>query len=91
MVDPKWKRLTIDQFAAENERWLARYRPPSARSVRTDSFENDILTLYAWPAFQVGYQYERVGSRVQAQQWYEKALAIHPQLEQARRALAGLN
>ncbi len=88
VVEPKSKRMTIDQLAVENEPLLRRYRPPLPQRIRPESFEKDILDAYAWPAFRLGDQYERAGAGQEARAWYARALSIDPYLAGLRAALA---
>ena len=53
-----------------------------------NTFEADILNVYAYPAFNIGGTCERAGLKTEARDWYQRALAINPQFPQARQALA---
>jgi hypothetical protein len=88
MVEPSAKRFTMEEMVADNERLLRQYRPPAPDSIKAGSFEEQILTLYAWPALRIGNDYELVGLKSEARKWYERSLAIDPQLPQIREALA---
>ena len=74
----------------ENKRLLEQNRPPPPDAIRTDSFENDILIMYAWPAFRIGTDCTRMGLKSEARIWYERALAINPYFAPAREALTRL-
>src|SRR5581483_4619497 len=88
IVEPKSTARTMDEMVRDNERLLPRYRPPNPRLVRHESFEEDILNVYTWPAFRLGSDYERVGGKTEARRWYERALSINPDFKMARDALA---
>ncbi len=78
------------RLAAENERLLASYRPPSFSSTRPHSWERAILEDYAYGPYRVGKQFESGGLYGDARRWYERALALDPELREARDALAAL-
>jgi len=88
VIKPKSKRLTIDQMVDANDQLLKRYRPPEFGAIRPATFEHDILDVYAWPAFRFGGEYERAGARAEASRWYERALAMDPDLAPAREGMA---
>jgi dolichyl-phosphate-mannose-protein mannosyltransferase len=89
-VEPKSKTIPLEQMISENETLLARSHPPAFEAVHRETFESDILNIYAWPAFRIGTDCERVGLAVEARNWYQRALAINPQFRQAREAIARL-
>jgi hypothetical protein len=89
-VTPKSQDVPLDQLLAENEELLGRCHPPEPRTVHSNTFEADILNVYAYPAFSIGGSCERVGLTEQARTWYQRALAINPQFSKAREALARL-
>lgn len=89
-VEPKSRTMRLDQMIAENEKLLARHHPPSLASIHRETFESDILNMYAWPAFRIGNDCARVGLKPEARSWFERALAINPQFSQARDALTRL-
>jgi hypothetical protein len=88
VIKPKSKRLSIDQMVDANDQLLKRYRPPEFSAIRPATFEHDILDVYAWPAFRFGGEYERAGARAEASRWYERALAMDPDLVPAREGMA---
>ncbi len=88
IIESKEKKFTIDEMVNDNERLSSRYRPPSIRDVRVRSFEQDILSAYAWPAFRIGNDYERIGRKTDARNWFQRALSIDPNLAPAREGLA---
>jgi len=89
-IEPKSKSIPLEQMVSENERVLAQLRPPPFATVHRETFESDILTIYAWPAFRIGNDCAQVGLESEARNWYERALTINPQFSQARQALARL-
>ena len=90
VVEPLAKTFALQDMLNENEQLLHRYRPPAYQAIRPNSFETDILTLYAWPAFRIGTDCENSGLKHEAQIWYERALGINPHFSRAREALARL-
>jgi hypothetical protein len=90
VVRPKSRDVTLDILLAENEQLLGRCHPPAPGTVRTNTFEEDILNIYAYPAFNVGGTCERAGLKAEALAWYQRALAVNPQFSKAREALARL-
>jgi tetratricopeptide (TPR) repeat protein len=90
IVEPRSKNIPLQGMIEENARLFNRYHLPAANSVRTGTFENDILTAYAWPAFRIGTDCARVGLSQEARRWYERALDMKPNFSQARDALARL-
>jgi len=85
---PKSQDVPLDMLLAQNEQLLSRCHPPAPGSVRANTFEADILNVYAYPAFSIAATCERAGLKAEARTWYERALAINPQFSQARQALA---
>jgi hypothetical protein len=90
VIMPKSRQVPMETLLAENEQLLSRCHPPPPGTIRTDTFEADILSIYAYPAFNIGGSCERVGWPAEARLWYQRALAINPQFSQAREALARL-
>lgn len=85
---PKSQDVPLDVLLAQNEQLLSRCHPPAPGSVHANTFEADILNVYAYPAFSIAATCERAGLKAEARTWYERALAINPQFSQARQALA---
>lgn len=85
---PKSQDVPLDVLLAQNEQLLGHCHPPAPGSVRANTFEADILNVYAYPAFSIAATCERAGLKAEARTWYERALAINPQFSQARQALA---
>jgi len=81
---------SVEDLARENDRVMFRYRIPSAADVRGRPWEQAILSDYAFPAFLVGQQYDIARQYAQARAWYARAIAIDPQMQRARDALARL-
>ncbi len=90
VVEPRSKNIPLEQMIQENERFFDSYHLPSPAAIRTDTFEADIMTMYAWPAFRIANDCATVGLRDHARKWYQRALAINPQFPKAREALARL-
>jgi hypothetical protein len=88
IIESKSKRFTIQEMVDDNEQLSKRYCPPAPQAIRSETFEHDILDVYAWPALRFGGEYERVGAKVEARAWYKRALAIDPDLSLAREGLA---
>jgi hypothetical protein len=80
----------LAQLLAENEQLFSRCHPPAPGAVRPNTFEADILNVYAYPPFNLGGICERVALKAEARTWYQRALAINPELSKAREALARL-
>ncbi len=79
-----------DRLVAENERLLSLYRPPAFGATRPRSWERGILEDYAYGPYRVGKQFEDGRIYTEARRWYERALALDPELGEARDALSAL-
>jgi Protein of unknown function (DUF2723) len=90
LITPRSHEIPLDRLLAENEQLLGRCHPPASGTVRTNTFEADILSIYAYPAFNIGGICERAGLSTEARVWYKRALAVNPQFSKAREALARL-
>jgi hypothetical protein len=90
LITPKSHDVSLDRLLAQNEQLLGRCHPPAPGTVHTNTFEADILSVYAYPAFNIGGTCERAGLTAEARAWYQRALAINPQFSKAREALARL-
>jgi hypothetical protein len=90
VVQPKSRDVPLELVLSQNEQLLARCHPPSAGAVRMNTFESDILNVYAYAPFTIGGTCERAGLKDAARSWYESALAINPNFSKAREALARL-
>jgi len=87
VVEPMAKDVTLPEMIADNERLLARYRPPSPSAIRPQTFERAVLTLYAIAPYMVGQDCEKLQSYAEARVWYQRAAAQDPNLTLAREAL----
>jgi hypothetical protein len=87
-IEPLAKDVGLPQMASDNERLLAHYRPPAADAIDPRTFERGILVQYAAVPNRVGLEYERAQRYADARTWYERALAIDPELRVAQDALA---
>ena len=90
LIMPRSHEIPLDRLLAENEKLLDRCHPPAPGTVRANTFEADILSIYAYPAFNIGGICERAGLSTEARAWYKRALAVNPQFSKAREALARL-
>ncbi|PYL15428.1 MAG: hypothetical protein DMF46_06100 [Verrucomicrobia bacterium] len=91
VMEPASRQITLSEMTSDNEQLMKRYHPPSSRSINAESFESEILALYAQPASRIGHEYERGGWKKEARAWYQRALALDPNLPHVRQALAGLD
>jgi len=67
-----------------------RYRPPSPEEIKRKSFEETILSHYAATPLAVGRESEKARFYGEARKWYERAVAMDPNLSEAREALVRL-
>jgi dolichyl-phosphate-mannose-protein mannosyltransferase len=81
---PIAKDVTLNEMTADNERLLDLYRVPALTDLNQKTFEGAILVQYAMAPYRVGEEYEQAGLNDNARAWYERALAINPDLEKAR-------
>jgi 4-amino-4-deoxy-L-arabinose transferase-like glycosyltransferase len=91
VVEPQSRQITLSEMTSDNEQLMERYHPPSPGSINSESFESEILALYAQPAYRIGHKYERGGWKKEARAWYQRALAIDPNFPHVREALARLD
>jgi hypothetical protein len=91
VMEPASSQITLSEMTSDNEQLMERYHPPSYRSIKTETFESEILALYAQPASRIGDEYERGGWKKEARTWYQRALALDPDLPHVRQALARLD
>ncbi len=87
---PKSQRRDLATMVFENEKLLGRCHPPAPGTVRMNTFEADIVSLYTFPLLRLGDACAQAGLQQEARSWYERALAINPQFSQARDAVARL-
>jgi hypothetical protein len=90
LITPRSQDVPLAQLLAENEQLFSSCHPPAPGTVRPNTFEADILNVYAYPPFNLGGICERVALKAEARTWYQRALAINPELSKAREALARL-
>src|SRR2546421_761842 len=90
LIRPKSQDVSFDKLLAENQELLGRCHPPAPGTVHSNTFEADILNIYAYPALNIGGSCERAGLKAEARTWYTRALVINPQFSKAREALARL-
>jgi hypothetical protein len=91
LLEPRSKRIMLSQMVSDTEELMQRYRPPLADSIKWKSFESEILSLYAEPARRIGEVYQSGGQITEARVWYQRALALDPDLPDLRQTLAQLN
>jgi hypothetical protein len=84
------KDVGLDAAAQENERLLQMYRLPDPSTVRQNTFEIAILAKYAAGPASMGDQFALAHLDRQAQAWYGRALAINPNADGIRQAMAKL-
>lgn len=90
LIEPLAKDIDLDQMVADNNRLMASYRPPSVSSVKPGTWERSIVTAYARPAGRVALEFLQAQLYPGARQWFERALAIDPDLVEAKEALSKL-
>ena len=90
VVVPIATDIGVQRAAIDNEQLLNRYRIPEFRTVKTKTFEGNILFAYAASALRLGLEYERSGSKEEAAKWYQRTLEIDPDVPAARQALVRL-
>ena len=89
-VEPGRHTVSLEGMVAENERLLHLYRVPNAAAIKRQSGEVTILATYARAVSQVGDQCALRYRHAEAAAWYRRALAIDPDLPEARAGLAKL-
>ena len=80
-------QIDVKDVVNENERLLASYHIPSLATIKQESMERFILDWYALVPFRLGLQFENSKLYADARSWYQRALAIDPELFEA---LAGM-
>jgi hypothetical protein len=88
LVKPLAEDVKLSEMVADNQRMLGRYRPPPPQAIKSKSFERGILTRYASAPFRLGEEFEKGRLYSEARVWYERALALDPNLSAAREAAA---
>ena len=87
---PRGRPVDASALASLNDRLLASYRVPTVAAVAGRPWEQLILADYAFVAYDVAQVFELQKAYPQAREWYARALAIDPDLVEARAALARL-
>jgi hypothetical protein len=82
--------VRLSEMVRDNESLLARYRVPSTETIKSKSFEYGVLVDYAAAALKVAQECEKAGRTAEARAWYERALAMAPDLILARDGLRRL-
>jgi dolichyl-phosphate-mannose-protein mannosyltransferase len=75
--------VTLESLREENDKLMASYHVPALASVDQESFEKFIVDWYALVPYRVGHQYEQANDFAQARTYFQKALAISPDLPEA--------
>lgn len=91
LLEPRSKRIMLSQMVKDTQELMQRYRPPLVDSIKWKTFESEILSLYAQPAQRIGEVYQSGGQITEARVWYQRALALDPDIPDVRQALAKLN
>ncbi|HEY2124603.1 MAG TPA: DUF2723 domain-containing protein [Chthoniobacterales bacterium] len=78
LVKPLGQAPTLRETASLNEQLLRDYHLPVPETVRRDTFEIELLALYAAPAWNVGRLYENAGRKTEALPWFQRTRAIDP-------------
>lgn len=87
---PKTTTVDVDALAALNDSLLRTYHIPALAEVASRTWDRAILGDYGLVAFDIAQDFEFFKRYPQARDWYGRALAIDPDLTEARSALAGL-
>lgn len=78
---------TLASLVEDNEKLLASYRIPTFDTIKRDSFERFILAWYALVPTRLAQQFDTAKRYGEARAWYERALAIDPELPEAVQGL----
>ena len=87
---PRETVVDLAALSAENDAALRSYRIPAFEAVADRPWERLVLGDYGLVAYDVGRIYERSKRNADARVWYARALAIDPDLVEARSALQAL-
>jgi hypothetical protein len=87
---PLTETVDLGSFVDDNRALLAMYRPPDPAFTATRPWEHLVQLDYGLAAYGVGREYEIAKQTTEARAWYERALAIAPDLADAKAALARL-
>jgi hypothetical protein len=77
----------IAVLAAENERLFAGYRPPRFDPERSDAFARIVLVDYISATIRMGLTFENAKRYADARAWYQRGLAIEPDVPELQQAL----
>ena len=89
-VVPKDEQIPVTQVDRDAERIARSYRPPSLDEVDRRTFEWAILIQYAEAYQRVAAMYASAQRSSEARAWAGRALAVNPDLADARALLARL-
>jgi hypothetical protein len=87
---PLGEPVSADAIAAVNDELLRSYRVPAVAAIAGKPWDRLVLLDYGFIAYDVAQAFERQRAYPQAREWYLRALAIDPDLVEARTALAKL-
>lgn len=90
LLRPLTEAADLKLFVADNAALLAAYRPPPPSHAADRPWEHLVLLDYGFVAYNVGHEYELAKQGTEARAWYERALAIAPDLAEAKTGLARL-
>ena len=80
--------LDLTHVAVDNDVLLQRYHPPSPATIKSQTFEPQLLRSYAAPAEWIAAQYQQAGRHSEAARWYQRALSVDPAYPEAKEGLA---
>jgi tetratricopeptide (TPR) repeat protein len=87
---PRESVVDLTALSAVTDAALRSYHIPPFAAVASRPWERLILGDYGLVAYDVGHIFERSKRYADAREWYTRALAIDPDLVEARSALQGL-
>jgi hypothetical protein len=87
---PLTETVDLTSFVDDNRALLSSYRPPDPAFAATRPWEHLVVLDYGLVAYRVGGEYELAKQNAEARAWYERALAIAPDLAEAKSGLARL-
>jgi hypothetical protein len=89
VIEPRPFRIYMSEVVQDTERLFGNYRIPTIAEIKPETFESELLAIYALPAWRVGNYYETFGKKDDALNWYHHALTIDPRMTpQVQEALA---
>jgi hypothetical protein len=80
--------ISAPELASDNQRLFDHYTPLDRKSIRMETFEKEYPMMYALGAARTGGALEQSGYRVEARAWYQRALELVPDWDEARNALS---